>query len=370
VNQDGERVRDAADVKEGKEINLLTVIANQSYQAFAEAYQSELADEFGSDAPLPKPRDARKKPTRLTLNKTQFESKDFSELWKRIALKTQWSVSFHEPSVIDRCTEAVREIRVPEPSINVELNRITTLGREDAPQLWNEYVGAADPRAARGVKASLDPVNEISDQTGLALDTVRQILLKAGEPQRVTKNPIAFMTEAAERIKRVIDRELVTVVRYEKTGESYAPKLFQELDETLGEVVATPSHGLYDAEKIDSDVERRFGTELDHDHRIRLFFKLPKWYSVPTPIGDYQPDWAIVVEKRSLDGDGAEVTYQFVVETKGTKRKEDLTPDERMKIDCAIKHFEAVGLKEYLAPIDTFETFKEKANEKTETKIF
>ncbi len=371
VNQDGERVRDAVDVKEGKEINLLTVIANQSYQAFAEAYQSELAEEFGSDAPTPKPRDARKKPTKLNLNKARFESKDFSELWKRIALRTQWSVSFHEPSIIDRCTEAVREIRVPEPSINVELNRITTLGREDAPQFWKEYhVGAADPRAARGVKASLDPVNEISDQTGLAIDTIRQILLKAGEPQRVTKNPIAFMTEVAERIKRVIDRELVTVVRYEQTGESYAPKLFQELDETLGEVVATPSHGLYDAEKIDSEVERRFGTELDHDHRVRLFFKLPKWYSISTPIGEHHPDWAIVVEKKMLDGDGAETTYHFVVETKGTRRKEDLAPDERMKIDCAIKHFEAVGLKEYLAPVDTVETFKEKANGATNTRIF
>jgi type III restriction enzyme len=368
VNQDGDRVRDVIDVKEGKEVNLLTVIANQSYQAFAQSYQDELKEEFGVDAPTAKTRDARKKPTKLKLNKARFESKDFSELWKRIAQKTDWSVSFLESDVIDRCTEVVRAIHVPDPSINVELNRITTLGREDAPQLWNVY-GGAERSAARGIKASLDPVNEISDQTGLAIDTIQKILEKSGKPEQVTRNPIAFMAEACEKIKRVINRELVTVVRYQKTGESYAPGLFEALDDTLGEVVATPNHGLYDAEKTDSDIERKFGVELDNDQHIRLFFKLPKWYSVPTPIGDHHPDWAIVVEKKMLDGNGAEVTYQFVVETKGTKRKEDLAPDERMKIDCAIKHFEAVGLKEYLAPIDTFETFKTRANASTNTHI-
>lgn len=370
VDRNGDRFRDAADVHEGQEVNLLTVIANQSYHAFAEQYQQELSEEYGAEAQAPKVRDAKAQSKKLRLNRAKFESKDFSELWKRIALKTSWSAVFNEEAIIKRCAEEVATIRVPAPSINVELNRITTLGREDAPKLWNEYVGAADPRSANGVQASIDPVNEISDQTGLAFDTVRQILFKAGNPQNVTKNPIVFMTEAAERMKRIIDRELVTVVRYEQTGESFAPGLFKELDDTLSDIVATPNKGLYDAEKIDSDVERRFGAELDNDHRIRLFFKLPKWYSVPTPIGDYQPDWAIVVEKRSLDGNGSEVTYQFVVETKGTKRKEDLAPDERMKIECAVKHFEAVGLKEYLAPIDSFETFKEKANEATETRIF
>jgi type III restriction enzyme len=362
VNQDGERVHEPLDVTEGKETNLLTVIANQSYKEFAEQYQTELMEEYGSSVNTVKLRNAKQIPEKVKINKAKFESNDFTELWKRIAKKTKWTVSFHEPSVIKLCSEVLKSIQVPEPTINVELNRITTLGKENAPEIWNEYVGSGAPIAAKGMRASLDPINEISDQTGLALDTVRQILEKAGQPQKVTKNPIAFMAEAIERIKHVLDRELVKVVRYETINDKHDQSLFEELYSTYADTIPTPNHGLYDKERVDSDIEKDFGIELDKDNQTRLFFKLPKWYSIPTPIGNHHPDWAIVMEKRLLDNKGKQTKYYYVVETKGVRAIDSLSPDERIKIQCAQKHFEAVGLMEYAAPVDTFDYFKHEVN--------
>lgn len=362
VNQDGNRVRDLPETQEGGETNLLTVIANQSYQEFAEQYQTELIEEYGPDVKTVKPRNAKQQPEKIKLNKARFESDDFSEFWKRIAKKTKWSVSFHEPSIINLCAEVVKSVQVPDPTINVELNRITSLGSEDAIKILDKYIGSADPIAAKGIKASLDPINEISDQTGLALDTVREILQKAKNPQKITKNPIAFMAEAIEGIKYVLDRELVKVVRYETINDKHDKSLFEKLYTTYQNTIDTPNHGLYDKERVDSDIEKNFGIEAENDSQIRLCFKLPNWYSIPTPIGKHHPDWAIVMEKKALDKGGKETKYYYVVETKGTRAIDTLAPDEKLKIQCAMKHFEAVGLKEYMAPVDTFDYFKHEAN--------
>jgi type III restriction enzyme len=159
-----------------------------------------------------------------------------------------------------------------------------------------------------------------------------------------------------------LDRELVKVVRYETINDKHHQSLFEELYSTYADTIPTPNHGLYDKERVDSDIEKDFGIELDKDNQTRLFFKLPKWYSIPTPIGNHHPDWAIVMEKRLLDNKGKQTKYYYVVETKGVRAIDSLSPDERIKIQCAQKHFEAVGLMEYAAPIDTFDYFKHEVN--------
>ncbi len=97
--------------------------------------------------------------------------------------------------------------------------------------------------------------------------------------------------------------------------------------------------------------------------------KLPKWYEIDTPIGKYNPDFALVLEKTSLE-DGEITKYYFVIETKGSTEWNQLKQSEKMKIQCAIKHFEAIGLKEYLAPVEDFTDFKIKANKKLNLNVF
>ena len=97
----------------------------------------------------------------------------------------------------------------------------------------------------------------------------------------------------------------------------------------------------------DSSIEERFAQDIDGENRVRCFIKLPEWYKIPTPIGSYNPDWALVIEKRSLN-EGEATTYHFVVETKGFQGGVPvLNEEEREKIGCAIQHFKAIGLEEY-----------------------
>jgi type III restriction enzyme len=91
---------------------------------------------------------------------------------------------------------------------------------------------------------------------------------------------------------------------------------------------------------IESDVERAFAEALEHDGRVKLYVKLPRWFQVQTPVGGYNPDWAIVMDI----GDGKDRLY-LVRETKGTTTIAELRPDERRKIECGKKHFvDALGV--------------------------
>jgi type III restriction enzyme len=97
----------------------------------------------------------------------------------------------------------------------------------------------------------------------------------------------------------------------------------------------TPRPPIYDGVDTDSEtIERPFAEALEHDARVKLYVKLPRWFEVPTPIGGYNPDWAIVMDT----GEGQDRLY-LVRETKGTTKIGDLRPNERRKIECGQKHF-------------------------------
>ena len=98
---------------------------------------------------------------------------------------------------------------------------------------------------------------------------------------------------------------------------------------------------IYDGVDIDLEtIERPFAEALEHDARVKLYVKLPRWFEVRTPIGGYNPDWAIVMDM----GEGQDRLY-LVRETKGSINLDDLRPDERRKIECGKKHFvDALGV--------------------------
>lgn len=367
VMQDGKRYRDAEDISEGQEVNLLTVIANQSYYAFAESYQNELIEEFGSKTQIPKPRDARKTPNQIKLNKAVLESDDFKKLWKKISQKTKYSVMFNESKLIEKCIESLNEIVVQEQKIQAELNRIQTLSEDTSISESSKYVGS-DEAISRVSVISIDFVDEISEQTALSVETVVKIFEGLNNKSMLNKNPIIYITEAINRIQNILEQEMVNLVSYQTLDKQYDTGLFQEIIETYGEVVPA-KNGLYDGVIYDSDIEKDFSRAIDEESKVKAFVKLPKWYEVDTPIGKYNPDFALVLEKTSLE-DGDSTKYYFVIETKGSTEWKDLKDTEKMRIKCAIKHFEAIGLKEYLAPIESFADFKTKANNKLNLNVF
>ena len=116
---------------------------------------------------------------------------------------------------------------------------------------------------------------------------------------------------------------------------------------------------------IDSDVERKFSLEADKDTEVVCFLKLPSWYKIKTPIGPYEPDFGLIMKRKSLK-DGAESEFYFVIETKGTNDindKKALKESEVYKIRCAMQHFKSLGLEvQYKAPVKEYIYFKTEAD--------
>ena len=367
VNQQGDRVRDVGDADDAELTNVLTVVPNQSYHAFVSTYQDELAEEYGDIGRRMKPRNARQKPTTVRLNKTKFESSDFDRLWERISRKTKFNVHFSERDIIERCTEALNAIRVPEHVLRVELNRIRRLDQQASIAEATEHRGS-DEVAAAPPTVGVDLVEAIAEETWLSVGAVGAILEGLSSKEQMLKNPMVFISEASQKIKRILQEEMVRIVRYEPTDEAWPKSQFKELFETHQRAIPS-SRSIYDHVICDSDKEELFAGEADGEGKVRLFVKLPAWYEIDTPIGKYRPDWALAIEKRSL-GSSEESNYYFVVETKGGRDLANMHPDEAKKIACAVQHFKAIGLEEYLAPIDSFDTFKQEANRKTSVSIF
>ena len=126
----------------------------------------------------------------------------------------------------------------------------------------------------------------------------------------------------------------------------------------------TPKKGFYNRMLVDSYTESLFALATDEDDEVICFMKLPTYYKIPTPIGSYNPDFGIVMKRKSLQ-DGKESEFYFVIETKGTNNindKKALKESEVYKIQCAMKHFATLGVEvQYKAPIKDYQYFKENA---------
>ena len=419
VDRNGERVK-------GFDTNTLTVIANESYEAFAEGLQQELEDprtgigirfgvvtpeQFaaipvvaadGSVAPLgaepskalqatlkaqgyltsagkvedalrtaiknnavqlPEAfephRDAvvailRKLAGRLDIRNADdrkaipvrravLDSPEFKALWERIKHRTTYRVAFDNEKLITDCIEAVRE------SPHIARARLQ----------WRK-AGLAIGQA--GVEATLastsapvtleetdielpDILTDLQDRTQLTRRSIQRILVESGRLDDFKRNPQQFIEQAADAINRRKRLALVDGIRYQRIGDGayYAQELFQEneLRGYLGNMLLDTGKAVYEHVVYDSDVERDFAAELERNESIKVYAKLPGWFKVPTPLGTYNPDWAVLVTAE----DGLERLY-FVVETKGSVVGDALRPVEDGKIRCGQAHFQALAVGE------------------------
>lgn len=364
VKQDGTRYRDPDGTKEGQEINLLTVVANQSYHAFATTYQEELREELGQGTKAPPTRNLNKEPVKVTRRADRFSSDDFKSLWALIAQKTKCRVHFSEADLIERSKEAISTIVVDENRLEVSL---TYWDKFDEAGEITDRAGGSTRAQVRGVMAQVDTVGELARNTALSEMTAAKILsgLEDAAKRQLAKNPMQFLADATKRIKHIMADEMVRLVHYEKTGDIHPLELLEEEFETVLDTVETPKRGLYDRLIYDSDVEKRFAGALDDQNIVRVFLKLPKEYKIPMPFGGtYNPDFALVIQKTNLDDDADTSRFFFTVETKGASEFEKLKEEEKLKIRCAVRHFEAIGLKGYLAPVEDLPSFDTKARER------
>ena len=186
-----------------------------------------------------------------------------------------------------------------------------------------------------------DLITDLQDKTQLTRQTIVRILIESHRLNDFKRNPQQFIDLAAEAINRTKRLALVDGIRYRKLGSShyYAQELFEQ-EELRGYLKNSMEvqKAVYDRVVYDTaGIEKNFATDLEANEAVKLYAKLPAWFKVPTPLGTYNPDWAVLVE------DDSQEKLYFVVETKGSTWWDDLRHQEGAKIKCGEKHFEAIA---------------------------
>lgn len=413
VNQDGERVKDAGTAQ-------LTVVANESYGAFAAALQDEykragvavgyvrktefaelpivengkesrlgtrrsaeiweslhergyindagevlgtwVPEQLGFTVGLPeqyadyeqevidlverckievlvKPK--RKRVVR-SLNKQVYATPEFEEFWEKITSRTTYRVSLDRADLVRRCVTRIKEA----PEIHPIRIQVTRTGLE---LTRGEPKGSVLGSRGEVLKKSYplpDIILQLQESTSLTRKTIIDILLGSGRVGEFLTNPNDYIKMITGCIETELAHTLIEGIQYEPIGGSiYELRELQadgleEKDRFIDQLykVTNKEKTDFDYVVFDSAVEKQFAQYLDGREDIKLFMKLPDKFRIPTPVGDYNPDWAIIKVE-----DGIEHLY-LVRETKSSQDPSKRRPSENAKITAAMKHFEAIGV--------------------------
>ncbi len=334
VNKDGERTYD-------KNINRLTVIANEAYDDFAKSLQKEIEDDCGVSF---KGRIKNKRDRAAINYRKGFElDENFKEIWDRIKHQTTYRVAYDTKELVEKATKAVKALPpIKTPVIRSTKKRVTMDDKGVSGDVLTEKAITVD--AARFNIP--DVLGYIQNRTELTRSTIYEIIEKSERLNDILVNPQLFLDLSIKAIKTELYELMINGIRYDKLGETeYEMRLFEEseleiyLDSVFHEV-ANSDKTIYDNYiPLDSEVESQFAKDCESSEQVEFYFKLPAWFKIPTPIGNYNPDWALIFKD--------EKKIYFVAETKSTKDLSKLRNDERLKIKCGEKHFAVIDEVEY-----------------------
>lgn len=271
-----------------------------------------------------------------------LHSPDFKELWERIKHKTTYRVEFDNEKLIEDCIKALRAAP-PIPKTRLQWRKADlTIGKAGVEA--TERDGAQIVALDEADIELPDLLTQLQDRTQLTRRTIRRVVSGSGRLADFKRNPQAFIDLAAEAITRRKRLAVVDGIKYQRLGDEhyYAQELFEqeELTGYLNNMLEETKKSVYEHVIYDSGTEASFADGLEKNEGIRVYAKLPGWFTVPTPLGPYNPDWAVLVEK-----DGAERLY-LVVETKSSLFMDDLREKEGAKIECGRAHFKALQERE------------------------
>lgn len=283
----------------------------------------------------------------VKLNKEVFLSEDFVELWNRINTKTEYSIVYSTDALVH---EVVRKIKVMPtvhpPKIQYVKAEFTTDNRGvTAREVLNTMVTINE-----SVTNLPDIVTYLQRVTHLKRATIVTVLIGAdGRLNEFKINPQRFMDQIAGILNQELNRLTVEGLKYEKLeGDVYEMSLFEEEEfSAYLQNLVTTEKSVYERISIDSEIERSFAQALERKSYIKLYVKLPNWFTIDTPVGKYNPDWAIVKED--------DQKVYFVRETKGTLEESKLRNSEIQKMNCGQKHFAAIGMDNFKVVKDASE---------------
>lgn len=449
VNQDGERMD--ANVLGGDvhNVNVLTVIASESYDSFAKGLQSELADDVADrpkavtaelfkgrvitdangneqivdggtaqaiyfdmvvngyvdkkgvltdkyyadkangeiriadevvncaeaviriidsiyDSRAMQPENARDKNIDLQVDPDKMAKPEFQELWKRICPKSVYAVDFDTGELVRKSIDSLnRNLRVAKIFFKVETGSMEEIKSKEA--LLNSeafsnsqsslYDAVRGIHAGSGVKYDL--IGKLVEVTGLTRKTVVEIItgIEKAVFDQFKDNPEEFIIKAAALINDEKATVIIQHITYNVLNEQYDASIFTEptIKGRLGENAMKARKHLYDHLIYDSANERTFAEELDNGSDVAVYVKLPDGFYISTPVGRYNPDWAIAFHEGKIKH------IYFVAETKGSMSSMQLRLIEELKIHCAREHFKAISGGNVVYDVaDSYQTLLEK----------
>ena len=449
VNQDGERMDANVLGNDVQSINVLTVIASESYDSFAKGLQTELADAVAGrpvavtadlfkgkvivdargneqvvdgdtaqaiyfdlivngyidkkgvltdkyyadkangaiqvaeevadsrdsvinildsvyDSRAMQPENARDKNVELQVDPDKLAMPEFKALWKRISPKSVYVVDFDTDELVDKAIVSInRNLRVPKIFFKVETGAMDEIKSKDSlldgsafsKSKSSTYDSRKQIRTNSSVKYDL--IGKLVGETGLTRKAVVAILTGIEKPvfEQFKFNPEEFIIKAAALINDEKATAIIQHITYNVLDEHYDTDIFTEptIKGKLGTNAMKAQRHLYDHIVYDSTNERDFAADLDTNTDVAVYVKLPDSFYIATPVGHYNPDWAIAFYE------GTVKHIYFVAETKGSMSSMQLRLIEESKIHCAREHFKAISNGNVVYDVvDSYQTLLEK----------
>ena len=289
-----------------------------------------------------------RKPKKIPLNQANFARKEFQELWGRINHRAVYQVEFDSDELIQKAIRhldthlhvAALQYEVKAGQQREELD-VEGLTRGDGFAVQAMQTHTATVSASSQLKYDL--LGEIAEKTHLIRRTVAAILqgISSVTFAKFRQNPEEFITEASRLINEQKATVIVEHLAYDALEDQFDSAIFtqNQTAQDFAKAGEKLKKHVYDYVVTDSKVERDFVAELDNSTEAAVYAKLPRGFFIPSPVGDYNPDWAIAFTEGSVKH------VYFVAETKGSLSTLQLKGVEEAKIECARKFFESLSQK-------------------------
>lgn len=292
------------------------------------------------------PEDARSNNIELKLNDTKLQMKEFKALWSKINSKSAYVVDFDTKELIEKSIRTLnKDLRVSQIFFKIEHGEMKTIKSKEALQNGEAFTkvtgGTGKVDSAVNTNVKYDLIGKIVAETGLTRSTVGAILrgIEKVTFEQFQRNPEEFIVKASNLINEQKATVIIEHITYNRLDEAYSTDIFTNptLKGRLGVNAMQAERHLYDHIIYDSKNEKHFAAELDKHEEIAVYVKLPSGFYISTPVGKYNPDWAIAFHEEKVKH------IYFVAETKGDLSSMQLRKVEELKIHCAREHFKKIS---------------------------
>jgi len=282
-----------------------------------------------------------KKRQKVHFSKQVTLDPEFKQLWDRISQRTKYRVSLSSDELVAVAAEAIATA----PPIGLAKVRVRTVEIEHtAAGLGTDKIVDQRDYDTERPRFLPDILADLQNETDLTRATLVRTLIASGRLADFTLNPQEFIALATTKINAAMREQMIEGIIYEPIAGLHwemrrlEPSLEEEIERYASRLYKVQHNDKtpFDHVEIDSEVERRFAKALDNNKTVKFFVKLPAWFTVDTPLGSYNPDWAIVFEQTKR--------LYLVRETKGSLEAEQRRHEENVKIECARRHFDAIDV--------------------------